>query len=933
VCGLVTMRYRTAELIGRDDELAVLSDFVAGVEAFPRALVLEGEAGIGKTALWAAGVDAADAAGYTVLAARPVEAETKIAYTVLRDLLGPPFADVSQQLPPPQRHALEVALLLADPGETVPERGVIRVATLTALRELAVRGPIVLAIDDVQWIDSPSASVLAFAARRLEELPVGLLLTVRSDGGEVAVPEIVTALPDERVRRERIGPLSLGALHTLLRVRLGRTFPRPVLRRLHESSGGNPLYGLELARALERRGGVTAREHELQVPRSLRALVEERLVALPVATRHALAHAAALAQPSLAVISAALGGAEGLLDPAVQADVIAVEEETVAFAHPLLASVLLSGLGVGERRRIHSRLAEVVTDPEERARHLAIAAVPPDRAVAELLDHAARAAAARGAPDAAGDLADDAMRFTPPDRTDERRRRALDSADYHLLAGNVGRTRDVLAEIVAREPPGPWRAEALERLARLTDDPLAARQLFEQARQDAAGDRVHESRVELGLADLSWRSGRADAAEHARKALRLAEALRDERLLALALTSVAWIETALGRGLQRDLMERAVALEDSVRDLPVTAHPSCKFAILLEWVDELDEARVVFARVAERIGKRGDAYSLAQLLRSVTALDLRTGNWKAASRHADEGVDAARQIENDHVLAIALFMRASVDAHLGRVRSARAAGDEGLVVAKSAGSVHAEIGLCSALGLLELSLGNAREAGRYLDSLAERTRDSGLLEPALMRSLGDEVEALVALGEVDAAEALLEPFLRDAERLGRTWALGVSHRCRGLLAGARGAFDRAEAEFTEALRHQKRIPEPFELGRTYLVLGATRRRATKRREARNALDEAVAIFEGLGGRLWAERARDELARIGGRVASGELTAAEERIASRVAEGKSNKEVASELFISVHTVEAALTRVYGKLAVRSRTQLARALAGLGSSRKL
>jgi DNA-binding CsgD family transcriptional regulator len=879
-------------------------------------------------------VEAADAAGYTVLAARPSEAETKIAYTVLRDLLGASFAEVSPWLPNPQRHALGVALLLADPGEIGPDRGAIRVATLTALRELAALRPIVLALDDAQWIDAPSASVLAFAARRLEDLPIGFLLTVRTDGAEVDVPELVTALPEERLRRVRLGPLSVGALHTLIRMRLGTTFPRPVLRRLHESSGGNPLFGLEFARALGRRGGVTARERELPVPRSLRALVEERLHVLPAATREVLAYAAALAQPSLAVLDAALGGVEARLDAAEGAEVIEVEHETVAFTHPLLASVLLSGLGVGERRRIHSRLAEVVTDLEERARHLAIAAVPPDNAVAELLEDAARAAAAHGAPDAAGELADDAVRFTPSDRIDDRCRRALESADHHLVAGNVGRTKNVLAEVVAREPAGTWRAEALDRLARVTDDELRALRLFEEARRDAAGDRALEIRVELGLAALSWRSSGEDAAEHARKALRLAEELRDERLLALALTSVAWIETALGRGLQRDLLERAVALEDSTRELPVTAQPSFRFALMLEWVDELDEARAVFARVAERVAERGDAYSLAQLLRGLTALDLRAGNWKAASRNADEAVDAARQIENGYLLAFALYMRALVDAHLGQVESARAAGAEGLVAAESTGAVLAEIGLRNALGLLELSLGNPREAARHLDSLAERTRESGLCEPALHRSLGDEVEVLVALGEVDAAEALLEPFLRDAERLDRTWALGVAHRCRGLLAAARGDLDRAEAEFNDALRHQSRLTEPFELGRTHLARGVALRRATKRGEARKALDEAVAIFGRLGARLWVERARDELARIGGRVASSrELTPAEGRIALLVADGKSNKDVAAELFISVHTVEAALTRVYSKLGVSSRTQLARALATVGRGRKV
>jgi DNA-binding CsgD family transcriptional regulator len=916
-------------LIGRDDELVVLADFLCRRGARPSALVFEGEAGIGKTALWAAGVQAAEAAGYTVLTAQPAESETKIAYSVLRDLLGSSFSEVAEELPTPQRRALEVALLLADGNGAAPDRGGIRVAALTALRELAARCPIVLALDDVQWIDAPSASILAFAVRRLDELPVRLLLTVRVTDGDPDPTELIVAIPEARLRRVHVGSLSIGALHNLIRVRLGMTFPRPVLRRLHESSGGNPLFGLELARALERRRGVAAGDHDLPVPRSLRALVGERLAALPRATREALSYAAALAEPSLVVLDAALGGVEARLDPAMQAEVITVERERVAFTHPLLASVLLSGLAVGERRRIHSRLAEVVIDPEERARHLAIGAVPPDGAVAELLDEAARTAAARGAPDVAGELTDDALRFTPSDEADEWRSRALQSADYHLVAGNVARMKDVLAEVVRVEPTGRWRAEALERLARVSDDASTARLLFEQARDEAAGDRGLEIRVEQGLAGLSWRSGRDDAQEHARRALRLAEELGDERLLGLALTAVAQIDASLGR-FQRDVLERAIVMEGSMRELPITTRPSHVLAMLLEWMDELDEARAVVLRLSERVAEQGDAFSLAHVLGRLTYLELRTGNWEAASSHADEAVDAARQIDDDQVLAFALFGRALVDAHLGRVDSARAAAAEGLVLAASTGAVLAEIALRSAVGLLELSLGNPREAARALDSLAEQTRRACLREPALSRSVGDEVEALVAIGEVDEAESVLEPFMHDARRLERIWALGVARRCRGLLAGARHQFDLAETEFGEALRHQNRIPEPFELARTYLALGITLRRATRRRDARIALNQALEVFERLGARLWVTRTRTELGRLGGRRASPDaLTGTEERIALLVADGKSNKDVASELFISVHTVEAALTRVYSKLAVRSRSELARRLPASGS----
>ncbi|MBA3788704.1 MAG: AAA family ATPase, partial [Actinobacteria bacterium] len=453
------------ELIGRDDELAILADFVAGVDRLPGALVLEGEAGIGKTALWAAGVEAAEAAGYTVLAARPAEVETKIAHTVLRDLLGPSFAEVSPQLPAPQRQALEAALLLSDVGVGA-DRGAIGVATLSVLRALASGRPVVVALDDAQWIDAPSTSALVFAVRRLDELPVALLLAVRSADLEADLPALVAALPDDRVRRARVGPLSLGALHSLIRQRLGMTFPRPVLGRLHKTSGGNPFYALELARALGRRGGSADLGSELPLPRSLRALVEERLFALPEETRELLVHAAALAQPSVALLEAALDtDAEAQLRPAVEAQVVEFDDTRIAFAHPLLASVLLSALSAPERRRVHNRLAEVVRDREARARHLALATDRPDVAVADALERAATLALSRGAPDAAAELLEQARRRTPPDCAEDRRRRIVRAAEFHLEAGATTRAEELLEEALARSPSGPLRAEALLRLS------------------------------------------------------------------------------------------------------------------------------------------------------------------------------------------------------------------------------------------------------------------------------------------------------------------------------------------------------------------------------------------------------------------------------------------------------------------------------------
>ena len=238
------------EVVGREDELASVAAFVDEARDGPVALVLDGEAGIGKSTLWLAGVEHARTQGLGVLSARPAEAESSLAYVGLGDLFEDVLDDVLPALTPPRRRALEIAMLRDEAsGERLDDRA-LAVAVRDVLELLGEHGRILLAVDDVQWLDLSSSSALAFALRRLKGSQV-LVLLARRPAGEAGAPGLEQALAADRVQRLPVGPLSIGALHSVLRDRLGRSFARQTLLRIHDRSGGNPFFALELARALE----------------------------------------------------------------------------------------------------------------------------------------------------------------------------------------------------------------------------------------------------------------------------------------------------------------------------------------------------------------------------------------------------------------------------------------------------------------------------------------------------------------------------------------------------------------------------------------------------------------------------------------------------------------------------------------------------------
>jgi DNA-binding NarL/FixJ family response regulator len=917
-------------MVGRQSELETIGSFLEDLTRGPASLLIEGEPGIGKTTLWAAGVERARRLAYRVSVAQPAETETQLSFAAVADLIGPVVDEVLPALPPPQRSALEVALLLSDPKAAAPDQRAVAAALLGALRLLSDPGPVVIAIDDVQWLDASSAAVLEFALRRLRDEPVGALLSCRP-GGPSIPRRLDERLLDRATRHVELGPLRIGAIHEILLTQLGVTFARPILARIHETSGGNPFYALELARALERRGSLVEPGEPLPVPAQLRALVTDRIATLPVGTQEALLVASALSPPTLVLVSTAIGGdAEATLAPAFKANVAKRDEEKIVFAHPLLAFAAYSQASAKRRRELHRRLAALVTDAEARARHLAIAAEGPDEEIAFALDEGAQRAYSRGALHAAAELCERARRLTPPDRREDIRRRGRTEAEYRILAADSAGARDVLEEI-AVDVTGAERADLLRRLADAYlygVDWRSSAETYRQALAETGTDDGLRARCEIGLATASEliEISVAETRGHARAAVELAESVGDRSLLGEGLAIQALSELLLGRGRPWELIERACALEPWVETGPVAVRPSQYRAHMLGLVDDFQSALAGYEEGRRQALESGDELSQAWILARMSQLAGLDGAWADAVTYVDAGEELLVQAGQPMNMAFLLASRALVEGHLGRVDSAREAGEAAFKLSGQTNRTLVRRITSWALGHLALSLGQPADAHAYLGPIVAETRAAAIREPGEMRFFPDDIEALIVLGQAKDAESALAFFQECATTTGRVSALAATARCRGTLAAAKGDMEQALEALQESAHGYSNVRLPFERARTLLALGSTMLRAKRKRAARESLGEALAGFERLGAAIWAERTRAELARIGGRPPSdGSLTGTEQRVAELVAEGRTNREVAAALFVSERTVEGHLSRIYSKLGVRSRTGLVRRFA--------
>ena len=777
---------------GRQAELARVSSFLDAVPSGPEALILGGEPGIGKSALWLDALAQARGRSYRTLSSRPTESEAKLSFAALGDLLEGVVDEALDGLPPPQRSALEVALLLAEAGGSPPDRRTLSSGFHGALSALAAAGPLLLAIDDAQWLDLPSARVLEFAIRRLHDVPIGIVITARFDGSGPLPLGLERAFPDERIDRLVVGPVTEHAIRDLLNAELSTRLPRSILLQIHGTAAGNPFLALELGRAILRLGIDRDPGSSLPVPSTLVDLVADRLSGLTDPVRQVLLITAAASQPTTSLIAEAMGDAAAgrNIEAAFDDGVIEESAGRIRSTHPLLATVQYSVSSTKERRWVHGRLAAVVVDQEERARHLALAAELPDEGVAAELEVASRQASARGAPDAAAQLADLARGLTPADEADARIHRTIHAGQFAFECGELGKAAACLEDAIAATSAGPVRAEALLFLARVryhSHDAGSALALAEQALEEVGDDELLKPSIQLELAAAAEAVGdRARASAHAREAVPLAEAVGDDTSLAEALALVAFHDFVAGEGDPRVAMSRALDLEGAAVSVRPLRSPTFRQGCLSMWMDELDVARSTFVDLMKRCREGGDEGSLAVILFMLAQVECSSGNWSDAGAYADESCEITAWTGHLPYRALALSAKALVEGHLGRADSARAAASEGLDLARRSGLVQASQFNLSALGFLALSVDDPKEAHRILWPLAEGALAAGIREPGVFRFIPDEVEALIAIGETDTAASILEPFAARAEALNRTWALATSERGWGLLHASIG---------------------------------------------------------------------------------------------------------------------------------------------------
>lgn len=905
-------------LVGREAELDRIDAVLAGVRAGRGAvLALTGEPGVGKSALLdAAGERAAD---MRLLRAAGVEYEAELPFSGLHELLHPVLGLV-EHVPAPQASALRGALAMSDGAV---ERFAVFAAVFSLLVAAAADQPVLVCVDDSQWIDSASLEALAFAARRLGGERVGIVAAFRD--------EVAASFRVSRFERLALEGLRADAIAVLVDRAADRPLSDNLVERLARATHGNPLAALEVAAALgdHRLAGRIGVGEPLPSSRLISRAFERRLSELSTPARQALTLAAAGEAESPHVILAAavrLGLQDHAFAEAEQAETLAVEEDRVRFRHPLLRSLAYGSAAAEQRRAAHAALAEVLqsapgTGSERRAWHLAAATVAPDESVAAALAAAAERFASRSGYVAAAYAYERAAELTPtPSRRAER---LVAAAEATRLAGRPVHARQLLTEAAALAEDRSLQVDIALKEAMLEAWLGSVEVAFQ--RYAAIAEEVVERDPDQGAFALSHAAATAIAAGDtgaalaaARRASALAgvsEAMLWEVRETLGTVLVLRGETAEGAPLLRDV----AAHYERSGELPGRDY----VAQSLLWVEDYDLARRLLDPLLAHASRVGDIRALTSALEVQAQLDFRTGDWRAALDAASESVRLSADTELTVQLAFSLAVLAIVEAACGREGAERHAAEADAIAARNRLQVIAEY-TGAARGLAALGRGDALEASTQLEAVADRVAQTGRRQPGVLQWEADLLEAAVRAERLDLARAGLAKLERQAEETGSAWGAAVAARIAGLLA------DDYRPVFEQALRLHGFAAAPFEEARARLCFGQRLRRDGLRVEAREQLRAAGEGFRRLGATPWLEAFERELRGTGERLrrrapdSAEELTPQEHAIADLVAGGASNKDVAAQLFLSAKTVEAHLTRIYRKLGVNSRTQLARRL---------
>jgi DNA-binding CsgD family transcriptional regulator/tetratricopeptide (TPR) repeat protein len=909
-------------ILGREAELAAITELLGDLSVDVRGAVLEGEAGIGKSTVWAAAVEMARAGLWTVLSTRGNQSETGLSFSGLSDLLDPVVDGVLDKLPEPQRLALEVALLRRAPeGEMVGPRE-LAAAVLGTLRALSVQAPVLLAIDDVQWVDQPTLSALQFALRRLDGVPLRVLATRRTDGVVPAAPLPATI---EGLRLIPIGPVDAAVVRQMLTARLDLVLSDRVVDGLVAQTGGNPFWALELA-ATTHTGPPGA---PVSMPQSLAVLVSQRLDGLPGPTRQALLAVSALPQPSIALASRALASVvddpTGAIDAAVTAGVLAESDGRLWPSHPLLGSAALEALPPVERTQLHARLASIVEDDEQRARHTARAAREcPDEAVAVSLDAGAGTARSRGAFAAAAELAEQAVTFTPPDDGVSVARRHTTVAELYSQAGDIERA-EASAAISWRLPEAEQR-RVLPLLVEATywlHGTPAAQEILIPLLDDEALD-AHTRAVATALAADVGDGKETPRGVLARAALDLFSRVEEEPDpfgMSTALVFLALARLDAGEGISFDAMDRVAELQ---RDLPHVLATQRAEVVLACWyrcVDDLDRSRTALHAAIADARDHGEDSALAVLYGNLALSEVWAGQYLRAQEAIGEGWRHWSRTGFPPLTLVGadVLLRLLTD----DIPGAWALIAGSLAVDGTAYPDTNRVVGGHLLGLAALLQGDAEQAVTHLSDAYTMAHESGRADPGRRHRLESDLgQALVLTGRLDDAAALAKEQLALGERTRRPTVLGVGLRIQGLVLSARGDLVAATETLRRAVAEHERSPLPLELGRSLLALAQTCRRRKLRSEAVQVAQAALECFVGIGATAFVRQAQAELDRSQRSRSGALLTGAERQVADLVAGGASNREVAAHLFTSVRTVEGHLAAIYRKLGIRSRTELTR-----------
>ena len=684
-------------LFGRDAERAQFEQLLDAVASGPVGCIIEGAAGVGKTTVWRELVASARGCDYDVLEATPSEPEATLAFSGVSDLFERLADEILRTLPEAQTDALKAALSMVEVAEGAPNTQALPRAVLGVLRHLSSARPVLLAIDDEQWLDPSSARVLAFALRRLREEPIVVLAARRPEPTGTLSAELRRGFGAGSIENVSLRPLPMGTIKALLEDRLERTISRPVLGRIHQASGGNPLYALAMALELEARRVSGDRAVDLPVPRTLSDAIELRLEHRDPRAGTAMLAVAALSQPTLAMLQAAIPEfALSDLESAERAGVIETSGDRVRFTHPLLASTHYGSAPSSKRRQLHRRLASVIDDEEERAQHIALGAEAPDRDIAEALEAAAGLAPRRGATESAAQLLEDAARLTPLEHDQARNARIVAAAEHRFTSGEVERARRMLEEVLPGLRRGPLRARVRLQLAEIRSDEPQVVELMEDALEDAGDDDEWRVKIASELAVPASLAGQlAIGRAHAESAVRAAERSTDPDLLAKALGQLFVTSVGTGEAVRDDLVARLSAMEDCDA-LTVYYQPSTALGLGLHFAGDSEPPRPLLERAAQRALARGQEWDRLGMLVALEELEWESGNQHVAEHYRQAAEEALGEFAEDVLWLDAMDARRALER--GELDVARARAEHGLARAERNGAVWLAVALDPAPG-------------------------------------------------------------------------------------------------------------------------------------------------------------------------------------------------------------------------------------------